>query len=70
MQDIKRDADFEKKVLMINSILALKADDHNKLFWQERGWIDKPYYYDCKMNPMKILFSKAIYKVLYKVMDE
>lgn len=55
---------------MINSILALKADDHNKLFWQERGWIDKPYYYDCKMNPMKILFSKAIYKVLYKVMDE
>jgi Multimeric flavodoxin WrbA len=59
----------EINIFQVQKVLALKTNERDKQFWQNRGWLDKVYYYDCKMNFVKKLFSKAIFKLLYKVMD-
>ena len=53
----------------VGKVLALKSEGDDKKFWEEREWLDKRYYYPCKMNPGKKLFSKFIFKVLSKAMD-
>ena len=51
-------------IFVVQKILALKFGDGNKLFWEEKGWIDKYYYYTCRINPLKKLFSKFMFKVI------
>lgn len=60
---------IEINIFQVQKVLALKTNERDKLFWHDRGWLDKAYYYDCKMNLMKKIFSKAIFRFLYKVMN-
>ena len=45
-------------------VLAFKSSDQDKRFWEEKKWNDKYYYYGCKMNFAKKLFSRMMYKIL------
>ena len=48
----------------VQKVLSQKADDDNKKFWVDRQWLDKSYYYPCKINIFKKLFGKFMYKVI------
>jgi len=60
-----------KEIIMftVGKVLALKSEGDDRKFWEEKKWIDKKYYYPCKMNPGKKLFSKFMFKVLTKAMS-
>lgn len=60
---------YEINIFQVQKVLALKTNELDKQFWQERGWIDKVYYYTCEINLVKRIFSNLIFKFLYKVMD-
>lgn len=52
----------------VGKVLALKSTGDDKRFWEEKQWLDKAYYYPCKMNPVKKLFAKFMFKVLSNAM--
>ena len=58
------------EVVMFNvqKVLALKSSGTDNAFWQGSGWIDKPYYYGCKLGVFKKLFSKMMFGILSKAM--
>jgi len=47
-----------QKVLGVN-IIPLDME-----YWEEKGYVDKPYFYDCRMNIFKRLAGAAYYKLL------
>lgn len=49
---------YTQKVLAVN-ILPL---DH--IFWKEKGYIKKTYYYDCRINLLKKIIGNLYYKML------
>lgn len=56
---IKQIIEFNtQKVLAVN-ILALDLE-----YWTKKGYINKPYYYKCKINIFKRLFGIMYYKIL------
>lgn len=60
---------YEINIFQVQKVLALKTNERDKQFWQDSGWIDKVYYYTCKINLLKRIFSNLIFKFLYKVID-
>jgi len=58
------------EIVMFNvgKVLALKSTGDDKNFWEENGWIDKKYYYPCKMNLCKKLFGNFMFNVLTNAM--
>ena len=60
---------YEINIFQVQKVLALKTNERDKQFWQDSGWIDKVYYYTCKVNLLKRIFSNLIFKFLYKVID-
>lgn len=58
------------EIVMFNvgKVLALKSIGDDKKFWEDKDWLDKNYYYQCKMNPFKKMFSKFMFKILSKAM--
>ena len=52
----------------IQKALALKSNAKDRAFWEEKGWISKPYYYECRMNFAKRFFSKMMFGILSKAM--
>lgn len=69
-QDLKDYKPAMNEIVMfaVGKVLALKSNGDDNRFWQEKGWLDKKYYYPCKMNPFKKLFSGFIFKVISKAM--
>lgn len=63
-----RPAMDEIVMFTVGKVLALKSEGDDRKFWEEKGWVDKRYYYPCKMGLHKKAFSKFIFKVLSKVM--
>lgn len=53
----------------VGKVLALKSAGDDNQFWKENNLVDKLYYYKCKINPLKKLFSKFMFKVLTKAMS-
>lgn len=49
---------YTQKVLAVN-ILPLDLQ-----FWSEKGYINQPYYYDCRINIFKRTLGYAYYKML------
>ena len=49
-------------------VLALKSSGADRQFWEEKKWIDKVYYFDCKMGVGKKLFSRMMFKILTNAM--
>ena len=58
----------ELVIFVVQKVLALKFGESNKRFWEEKGWLDKYYYYPCKINPGKKLFSKMMTKIISNAM--
>lgn len=58
------------EIVMFNvgKVLALKSSGDDNRFWEEKQWFGKDYYYPCRMNPGKKVFSKFMFKVLSKAM--
>jgi len=52
----------------VQKILAHKSNGHDRRFWEERKWNEKYYYYDCRVNFGKKLFSKMMFTILSAVM--
>ena len=42
-------------IFQVQKALALKFGEGNKEFWAQNGWLDKPYYYKCKIGLKKPL---------------
>jgi len=56
-------------IFEVLKVLALKHGGETQKFWEERKWLDKFYYYDCKMGLCKKLFSKMMFGILSKAMN-
>lgn len=52
----------------VGKVLALKSNGDDRAFWENKGWLDKKFYYSCKMNLFKTAFSGFMLKVLSKAM--
>ena len=55
-------------IFEVLKVLALKSNGADRQFWEEKKWLDKVYYYDCKMGIGKKLFSKMMFKILSNAM--
>ena len=63
-----RPAMNEIVIFEVLKVLALKSNGADRKFWEEKKWIDKVYYYDCRMGPFKKIFSKMMFKILSNAM--
>jgi multimeric flavodoxin WrbA len=52
----------------VQKVLALKSSGETKKFWEEKKWLNRWYYYDCKMGLLKKGFSRMMFKILSNVM--
>ncbi|MCL2130571.1 MAG: flavodoxin family protein [Treponema sp.] len=55
-------------IFQVQKVLALKSDGSDRKFWEERNWINKYYYYNCRINILKKAFSKMMFKILTNAM--
>ena len=55
-------------MFIVGKILAKKSSGDDNKFWNEKQWIDKSYYYPCRINIFKIGFGKFLFKVISKAM--
>ena len=55
-------------IFEVLKVLALKSSGADRKFWEEKNWIDKCYYFDCKMGFAKKAFSKMMFKILSNAM--
>jgi multimeric flavodoxin WrbA len=64
-----RPAMNEIVMFTVQKVMAGKSGGDDRKFWEEKAWLDKRYYYPCKMNPLKKLFSAFMLRVLTKAMS-
>ena len=51
-------------LFQVQKTLAQKSDGDDRRFWEEKEWLDKYYYYDCKIGAGKKVFSKIMSRIL------
>ena len=51
-------------IFEVQKVLALKSNGDDRKFWEGKKWLDRWYYYDCKMGLHKKLFSRMMFKIL------
>ncbi|MBN2324043.1 MAG: flavodoxin family protein [Spirochaetes bacterium] len=49
----------------VQKVLALKILEIDTEFWKDRGWDESPFYYRCRIGPLKRIFSWVFYKLLF-----
>ncbi|MCL2544347.1 MAG: flavodoxin family protein [Clostridia bacterium] len=52
----------------VQKVMALKSKENDRAYWEQKEWLDKPYYYPCRMHLGKRAFSKLMFGVLSKAM--
>ena len=45
----------------VQRVLAEKVLDIDKQFWTKKGWINQPYYFNCRIGPGKRLWASAFH---------
>ena len=55
-------------IFEVQRVMANKSGKDDRKYWEEKKWLDKLYYYDCKMGIGKKLFSKMMFGILSKAM--
>jgi multimeric flavodoxin WrbA len=50
----------------VQKVLAEKVLTIDKEFWEQRNWMDKVYYFDCRINAINRTVAKSFYKMLSK----
>lgn len=48
----------------IKKILAEKVLARDKKYWEEKQWLDKPYYFEASIHPLKKASASLFYKFL------
>lgn len=58
-----------KQIIEFNTqkILAIKIFSTDLVFWEENGWINNNYYYDCKIGLLKYIIGKLYFSLLNNV---
>lgn len=49
----------------VQKVLALKVLEVDRLYWEERNWDSKIFFYDSKISLINRFISKAFYNMLY-----
>lgn len=52
----------------VQKVLSKHMIEVDREYWHNRGWHDKIYYFDCKINPIKKVFCNVFYKMMSKAM--
>lgn len=58
----------EINIFQVQKVMAIKSKGYDNEYWESHRLTDMVYYYDCKLNFIKKLFSKSIFNILMKVM--
>lgn len=55
-----------KQILEFNTqkVLAVHVLPLDRKFWEEKGYIQRPYFYDCKVNIFKRIIGYLFYRML------
>jgi multimeric flavodoxin WrbA len=48
----------------VQKVLALKVLEIDKIYWQKKGWVEKDYYFNCRIGLNKRIISRTFYKFL------
>lgn len=51
----------------VQRVLATNVFPLDKQYWENQGWIDKPYFPQAKLNSIQKLYGNGIYKLLSNV---
>ena len=54
----------ELVIFVVQKLLAQRFEGENLKYWGGKDWLDKNYYYPCRINPAKNLFSMLMHKVI------
>ncbi|GKX31206.1 hypothetical protein SH1V18_36860 [Vallitalea longa] len=54
----------------VYKVLALKIMKIDTDYWDEKGWSDKNYFFDAKINIFKKIIASRFYKMLYKKVNK
>lgn len=54
----------------VQKVLAGGFVDLDQVYWEEKGWDKEIYYFNCKINFIKKLAGKSMYKFLNRVVNK
>ena len=54
----------EVVTFQVQKVLALYSNGDARKFWEKKEWLDKYYYYDCKISFAKKIFSRKMFNIL------
>lgn len=54
----------------IQKAMSQNLTEPDKKYWKEKGWLSLPYYYPCKINPIKKAIGNTTYKTLNKILSK
>lgn len=49
-------------------VLAETVFPNDFAYWEENNWLEMPYYYKCRINPLKRLIGASFYWMLSKIL--
>jgi multimeric flavodoxin WrbA len=49
----------------VQRVLAMKVLPLDRAYWTQRGWDQRIYYYDCRIDPARRLIARALYRILW-----
>lgn len=61
-----------KEIMEFNTqkVLAEQVLPLDKSYWEEKGYLDNPYFYKCKINPIKRLVGYSFYRLLSRIISK
>jgi multimeric flavodoxin WrbA len=62
---MKQIFEFHTQKVLASEILSL-----DKIYWEEKGYMDKPYFYTCKINIVTRLLGYLYYKFLKNIISK
>jgi hypothetical protein len=61
---LKQIIQFQRK-----KVLAKTVFPNDFPYWNEKEWLDKPYYYKCRINPFKRLMGSFFHWMLFTILS-
>ena len=54
----------------VQKVLASHLSDLDEAYWEAKGWKNKGYYFNCKINLFKRIVATCLYKIISQVMKK
>lgn len=52
-------------IVLFNCLRSkIYTSNADRLYWKEKGWVDAPYFYDVKLNPMKRILGMVMKRLI------